>query len=123
MAATTVKEVDSKIERFISTDPVALEDEIISNNTGGPLELCFITEAVYGNKIVLIANTNFDTIICNPGEDVTITAAQQQAALDDGNHSDIYVYSRKGMLDSTPNAYNKIRAGVVLPKAKAKTSK
>jgi hypothetical protein len=118
MAFTTVKEVDNKIELFIQTDPTALEDEEISNNTGGLLELVFITEVTYGKKIVLVINDNFPVMVVNPGKNLTITAAEQQAALDDGNHSDIYIMSRKGILDNTPNDYNKVRGGIQLPRAK-----
>jgi hypothetical protein len=122
MAFTTVKEVDNKIELFIQTDPTALEDEEISNNTGGPLELVFISEVTYGKKIVLVANDNFPVMVVNPGKNLIITAAQQQEALDDGNHSDIYIMGRKGILDNTPNGYNKVRGGTQLPRAaKAKT--
>jgi hypothetical protein len=120
MAFTTVKEVDNKIELFIQTDPTALEDEEISNNTGGPLELVFITEVTYGKKIVLVANENFPVMVVNPGDNLIITAAQQQAALDDGNHSDIYIMGRKGILDNTPNNYSKVRGGTPIPKAKTK---
>jgi hypothetical protein len=124
MAYTSVKEVDSKIELFLSTDPANLVDETISNNTGHDLYFTFVKEIQRGKKVVIVADTTVPIPVCRMGEDITITAQMQQDALNAGNHSDIYIVSKRENLISSIPKYSKVRGGQTVPrKNKAKTTK
>ena len=125
MAVVNIYETNPTIERLVIVDPANVEDQNIYNKTGEVFELTFAKDTVLGGRTILEADDTIPLGVIRPGESYTVTAQQINDAIAAGNHSDIFLVSKKGIADGTIPARHVVIGGITQPgrKTKAKTEK
>ena len=120
MAVVNVYEVTPLIERLLIIDPTAVEDQNIYNKTGEIMDLTFVKDYVSGGRTILVPDNTVPLGSIRPGGNLTVTAQQINDAIAAGNHSDIYIFSkREGEITSIPKK-SVVVGGVTQPGAKKK---
>jgi len=123
MAVVNIYETAPIVERLIIVDASAVEEQVIYNKTGNTYELTFVKDDVQGGTTRLVPDDTVPLETILPGGSYTVTAQQINDAITAGNHSDIYVYSRREHEISTIPKPSIVIGGVTQPGAKKKAKK
>ena len=123
MAVVNIYETSPIVERLVIVDASAVEEQQIYNKTGGVMELTFVKDEVRGGRTTLVPDDTVPLGTIAPGGDYTVTAQQINDAIAAGNHADIFVFSRREIVDNTIPKNHVVIGGVTQPGKKAKTKK
>jgi hypothetical protein len=119
MALVTISEIDPTLERLVIVDPTNVVEQNISNNSSQTLQLTFVKDFVRGKVNVLVADDTVPIPECKPGEDVVVTEQMINDAIAAGNHSDIYVLSKRENITTSVPRLNITVAGQTQPDKKS----
>ncbi len=124
MAVVNIYETAPTVERLIIVDASNVVEQEIYNKTGNTYELTFVKDEVNGRTTHLVPDDTVPLETIAPGGNYTVTVQQINDAIAAGNHSDIYVFSKREHNISSIPKPSIVVGGVTQPgKAKAKDKK